>query len=113
MIKYCCDRCKKEVKSGTDLYPVSIMDHIRDMSTWASASICKECVNDLALFLGNGEPRSYSFSDEFNETVALNKINDLLDSRWELGSYITLQRIKEIIKNLEENNNESNNISST
>ena len=100
MVKYCCDRCKKEVKSGTDLYPVSVMNHLRGVSAWACASICKECVNDLALFLGNEEPRNYKFSDEAKETEALNKISDLIESRWELGTCITLQRIKEIIDNV-------------
>ena len=102
MVKYCCDRCKKEVKSEKYLYPVKVQSYLRDdVTTWLPAvSICAECLNDLALFLGSGEPRDYSLLTEITETEALNKISDLLESRWELGAYITLQRIKEIMKDI-------------
>ena len=70
MVKYCCDRCKKEVKSEKYLYPVKVQSYLRDdVTAWLPAvSICAECLNDLALFLGSGEPRDYSLLTEITET---------------------------------------------
>ena len=47
MVRYFCDRCKKEVASDDDMFKISITDDYRIFS------VCSDCYDDFYDFMNN------------------------------------------------------------